>query len=56
MAVEAAKAIWFECEECKKGQYADYTLCSSWEEDRAVMADNIDCEYCGHTNRVIEEL
>ena len=56
MSVEAEKAIWFECEKCNEGQYADYSLEYSWEDDRAVMADNIDCELCGHTNRVIEEL
>jgi len=47
---------WFECEKCHHGQYADYTLGSDWEDDRAVMADNIDCEECGHENRVIEDL
>lgn len=56
MTVTACKAIWFECEQCCHGQFADYTLDSDWEEDRAVMADTIDCERCDHPNRVIEEL
>lgn len=56
MSVNAQKAIKFDCEKCGETQYADYTLEQSWEDDRAVMADNIDCCKCGHTNRVIDEL
>lgn len=56
MTVKAGKAIKFHCEKCGADQYADYSLESDWEDDRAVNADNIDCNLCGHTNRVIEEL
>ncbi len=60
MTVEAGKAIWFECEKCSHGQYADYTLEKDWEgsgeDGRVVMADFVDCEKCGYGNRVIEEL
>jgi hypothetical protein len=56
MTVQACRAIYFDCEKCDHGQYADYTLDHDWEDDRAVYADNIDCEKCGHTNRVIEEM
>ena len=56
MSVEALKAIYFECEKCEHGQYADYTLNNNWEDDRAVNADDIICEKCNHSNRVIEEI
>lgn len=56
MSVNAEKAIKFTCESCKETQFADYTLEQSWEDDRAVMADNIDCVKCHQTNRVIQEM
>lgn len=56
MTVEAGRAIWFECEKCTHGQYADYSLDSGWFDGRAVNEDYIDCEECGHENHVIEEL
>ena len=56
MTVEAGRAIYFDCEKCDHVQYTDYSLGSDWEGDRAVMADNIVCEKCGHENRVIEEI
>jgi len=56
MTVKALKAVFWQCEECRHGQYGNYTLEHSWHEDRAVMADNIICETCGHENHVIEEL
>jgi DNA-directed RNA polymerase subunit M/transcription elongation factor TFIIS len=56
MSVKAEKAISFECEKCRHHQFIEYTLDHDWEDDRAVMADNIDCEECKHVNRVIEEL
>ena len=54
MSELAKKAIYFECEKCGQGQYLDYTLEYFWEDDRAVMADMIDCENCYHQNRVIQ--
>ncbi len=56
MTVKAKKAIQYHCEKCCGVQFADYTLEPDWEDDRAVNADNIDCDKCGHTNRVIEEI
>jgi len=56
MTVQAEKAIWFRCEKCKRGQYADYSLELQWYKDRSVMGDNILCEYCGFANHIIEEL
>ena len=56
MSVEVDRAIGFECEKCGEYQYHEYSLEQDWEDDRVVMADTIDCEKCGHANRVIEEL
>lgn len=59
MSVEADRAIGFECEKCGGYQFHEYTLEPSWEyepESRAVMADTIDCEHCGHSNRVYQEM
>lgn len=56
MSIKAEPAIEFTCEKCGEIQYADYTLDQDWEEDRAVMADNIDCKKCGHENRVFMEM
>jgi len=56
MTVEAERAIQFECEECGEIQYHEYSLQDSWLDNRAVNADNIMCEKCGHDNFVFEEL
>ena len=56
MTVEADRAIGFACEKCGEYQYHEYSLDNEWYEDRCVMADRIDCEYCGHENHVIENL
>jgi hypothetical protein len=58
--VIAFKAIYFNCEECEHGQYADYNLEEYLLEDsegaRTVLSDVIDCEKCGKPSRVIEEI
>jgi len=56
MTTEAGRAIIFDCEHCGETQFASYTLEQEWYVDRMVMADNIDCEFCGKENHVIEEL
>ena len=56
MTVQAEPAIEFTCEKCNRVQYHDYSLDQSWYENRAVMADNILCSYCGHDNHVIQEI
>ena len=54
--VKAEKAIQFTCEKCLTPQFGEYSLMEGWYIDRVVMEDKIDCEKCGHTNHVIEEL
>lgn len=56
MTVEADRTIGFRCEKCGEYQYHEYSLEVEQLKDRVVMSDRIDCEYCGHTNHVIEYL
>jgi len=55
MTVKAGRAIMFDCEYCGEAQYHEYTLEMEWSKDRMVMADRIECEFCGKENHVIEE-
>jgi ribosomal protein L33 len=56
MSVEWDKAIYFDCEECSHGQYADYSLVSDWVDGRAVNAATIECSECKHPNFIVEDL
>ena len=53
MTVTAEKAIYFECEKCGYRQYHHYTLEKISSE---IMENLINCESCGQTNHVIEEI
>ena len=54
MTVMADLAVLFKCEDCGYKQYGDYTLELRYEYNECIYVDYIDCEKCGHTNRVIE--
>jgi len=58
--IKAERAIQFDCEQCGETQYFEYTLEHGWCYDdgrsRAVMQDEVQCEFCGHMNHVYQEL